>query len=328
MWTLLSEPTHEAQLSPLKTVKTDYLSGHTVKKHYKNQWDMTNQEFQRALDLFRLSGIQTREKIFINWGTVDKALFAKAFAMAQEGFQSGKVEKVVPIAVQKGQLEHSITETEKCDLLYKLTQAPMHLIPYGEWSDDDGFLGATPEVLFEKTKGDLRTMALAGTSDKDIDPNVFLQDPKERKEHQIVIDDIVESLKPLGEVHVGDTQVVEFPALNHLETKISARVPAKMTTDALIKTLHPTPALGIYPRNDYFETFRNYPNQSERGFFGAPWGIESEGSSLILVAIRKWDWSGKDVQIFAGCGVVSESILEKEFAEILKKIDSVKRLFF
>lgn len=327
-WSLFAEVTETTTPSIKNTINTDFVTGHISRKHYKNQWDMTDLEFRRALDLVINESSISLEKIIISWSTVDSQIFARSFELAQDAFRAGRVKKVVPVCVQNGHLLKPLSVAQKALLLKRLSEVPELLFPYGEWTEDNGFMGATPEVLFHKTPNIVSTMALAGTSGKDVKPDVFLNDPKERKEHQFVIDDIVEVLKPLGTATVGKTKVIEFPALNHLQTQIEVKLNSQIATDQLISKLHPTPALGIYPRGDYFKTFVTYPLQSQRGGFGAPWGIESGDESLLLVSIRKWDWKGSDVQIFAGCGVVAESVLEKEFAEILKKIDSVKRIFF
>lgn len=328
VWTLLSEPIENANLAAISTIRVDYLTSEILRIYYKNQWDMGSAEFYRILEMVARQLQEDREKIIIDWQDVDKLSFTESFERAQAAFKAGEVKKVVPIAVQKGRLKSTLSVSQKLSLLRNLAATPVHLYAYGEWADDAGFMGATPEVLFEKTQLRIETMALAGTSGKDVKVADFFNDPKERKEHQYVVDDITETLRSIGAVHVGDTNVVEFPALNHLQTPISAELKIVMTTDALIRKMHPTPALGIYPRNDYFNTFRQYPLQNERGFFGAPWGIESNETAFLLVAIRKWDWNQRNIHIFAGCGVVQESRLEKEFAEILKKIDSVKKIFF
>jgi isochorismate synthase EntC len=318
----------DANLGAISTITTDYLTKQVVRKYYKNQWDMSSDEFIYILDRAQIEVANDREKIIINWQKVDKVAFVESFMKAQAAFKAGEVKKVVPFSVQRGNLEQPVTLSQKISLLRNLAATPEELYAYGEWFANRGFMGATPEVLFEKSGHNLQTMALAGTSGKDINPVDFLNDPKERKEHQFVVDDIAEILGSLGNVRVGATTVIEFPALNHLETRLSVDLTQSVSTDELINKMHPTSALGIYPRNAYFEKFCQYPLQSERGFYGAPWGFETKESALLLVAIRKWDWSERDVKIFAGCGVVQESILEKEFAEILKKIDSVKRIFF
>jgi isochorismate synthase EntC len=327
-WILLSDPSETPSDSLTRTVKTDFITSVTTRKHYKNQWDMTSGEFERLINLMSEHKVSKREKIIIDWSPVDGRLFTESFEKAQSAFRAGSVEKVVPILVQRGQLKNVPSLGQKLECLRLLARLPERLYPYGEWNENEGFMGATPEILFSVHDHELTTMALAGTAGKEMPLTVFLSDPKERKEHQIVVDDIKAVLSAVADVSEGTTRVIELPSLNHLQTMITARLHTTMSTDQLIQLLHPTPALGIFPRNQYFKVFSQYPCQSERGFFGAPWGVEFSNESLMLVAIRKWDWSGKDVQIFAGCGVVPESVQEKEFAEILKKIDSVKRIFF
>lgn len=242
---------------------------------------MNQDEFKRVLQNALLSAHAHREKIIIDWQPVDKAMFSRSFELAQDAFKAGEVKKVVPIALQEGTLRSALSDDQKLHLLEKLMKTPEHLYAYGEWTQNQGFMGATPEVLFEKNGAEVKTMALAGTSGKDVSPNQFLNDPKERKEHQFVIDDIVDVLKPLGAVQVAETRVAEFPALNHLQTNITLRLNQALSNDDLIRKLHPTPALGIYPRNTYFEKFRQYPLQAERDFFGAPWGIETKDFALL-----------------------------------------------
>ncbi|MBL7543092.1 MAG: chorismate-binding protein [Bdellovibrionaceae bacterium] len=328
VWTFLSDPEEVASEGGASTLKTDFLSSVISKKNYKNQWDMTARQLHRVLDLLDEAEAVDREKFIIEWTPVDQSLFAKAFDLAQEALHAGKIQKVVPIALQIGTANQTVSLQNKRYWLRQLAKLPDRLFPYGEWEQETGFMGATPEILFQKKSSALETMALAGTSAKEVPIAHFLHDPKERKEHQIVVNDIVERLSPMAHVRVGATGVIEFPLLNHLETPIYAQLLNAFSVEDLIHRLHPTPALGIYPRNNYFQEFSQYPLQDRRGFFGAPWGIETTQSTLMLVSIRKWDWQGQDIQIFAGCGVVQESVMEKEFAEILKKIDSVKRIFF
>lgn len=328
IWTLLLDPSESELERSTSTIKTDYLTSMISRKHYRNQWDMSNSDWNHILDQTSESLKQEQEKIIINWLDIDKIQFEKAFDLSQNAIANGEVKKVVPIACQKGRLKESLSLFNKLYLLKKLSNLPGQLYPYGEWDETSGFMGASPELFLKVNQSHIETMALAGTSGKEVDPLVFLNDPKERKEHQFVVDDIVEQLSDLARVEVEPTRVIQLPTLNHLETKITAKLNRVIGTENLILKLHPTSALGIYPRGAFFKTFCQFPYQKERGLFGAPWGLESEEGVFLLVAIRKLDWLDNDVRIFAGCGVVQESSLEKEFAEITKKIDSVKRIFF
>jgi menaquinone-specific isochorismate synthase len=328
VWTLLFDVIEGPEISTVRSIKTDFLTSESSRKCYKNQWDMNFQEFDRVLAQVLESASQHQEKIIIEWKPVDKSVFVKAYELGQKAIAAGEVKKFVPIACQTGRLSKNVSVWQKLNILKSLSRTPLAMYPYGEWDDQSGFAGASPEVFFELEQLNLKTMALAGTSGKDVDISQFRSDPKECREHQFVIDDISEQLAAVSTITVGATEVVQFPVLNHLKTEITAKLFKIVSVDDLIKRLHPTSALGIYPRNEFFKSFVRFPLQSERGFFGAPWGFETATQTFLLVAIRKWDWSDRNVKIYAGCGVVQESVLEKEFAEILKKIDSVKTIFF
>jgi isochorismate synthase EntC len=64
---------------------------------------------------------------------------------------------------------------------------------------------------------------------------------------------------------------------------------------------------------------------SDRGRFGAPFGIEwPDGRAHVLVAIRNVQWSGTTVLLGAGAGLIAGSRLKAEWAELALKRASVK----
>jgi menaquinone-specific isochorismate synthase len=116
-----------------------------------------------------------------------------------------------------------------------------------------------------------------------------------------------------------------------LKTDLKVRT-HRLTAAEWMKWLHPTPALGVAPRNYGYQWMKALPEQSERQLFGAPicFTFKKQGSeqvqSVSLVMIRSVFWSRNFVQVFAGCGIVRESILEKEWQELLAKLDSVDKM--
>ena len=65
----------------------------------------------------------------------------------------------------------------------------------------------------------------------------------------------------------------------------------------------------------------------DRGRFGAPFGVEwPDGRAHCVVAIRNAQWNGPDVMIGAGGGIIEQSVLEREWAELQLKHAAVKRL--
>lgn len=240
----------------------------------------------------------------------------------QKGFSERGLRKAVPIVFASAEGQISIPE-----LLKRIVATPSTVFPYGVWDQGGGLMGVTPEVLFRRgTDGaTVETMALAGTQAKTEHPARLLADSKERYEHQLVVEDIKDRLVKIGNVAVGSTEVLELPALYHLHTRIQARLSRQIGFEELVKLLHPTPALGVAPRNQGFEEILRW-SPSERGRFGAPFGVSSPLGEQCLVAIRSVEWQGANVRIGSGCGVVPESQLEREWRELALKRESVKRM--
>lgn len=243
------------------------------------------------------------------------------------GFMAeGQLEKAVPVV--HAQAREIMTDERLQAILRALAQAPNSLIPSGFWRPGEGLLGATPERLFTIGDDKISTMALAGTRAKRSadDARALFEDPKERHEHQLVIDDIIARLSVFGEVEVGETVVAELPTLFHLKTAISVRGTASF--DQLATALHPTPALGVSPRAFGLANMRKWDDVSLRARYGAPLGVvvPSLGLQECLVAIRNIQWRADEIKLGSGCGFVRESDVDREWNELALKRESVKKV--
>ncbi|MCM2323684.1 MAG: chorismate-binding protein, partial [Oligoflexia bacterium] len=160
------------------------------------------------------------------WERPDLDEFRRSFEDLQRRFAAGQLKKAVPVVFECASLPFS--PGMRATVLRNLLQrSGGRTRVYGFWNDEGGILGASPEDLFTLSTGNaLRTMALAGTYRKKegFDFSSILRDPKERREHQLVIDDLREALVPFGEVRVGETEVLELPSLVHLKTELEARL--------------------------------------------------------------------------------------------------------
>jgi menaquinone-specific isochorismate synthase len=267
-----------------------------------------------------------------NWKNDFKDLFFENVRNLQSLFKDNVLVKAVPYA-----FEHSSVSFTQQDLLRSLknlvqsvSNQKLHL--YGFWDQKQGILGATPEILFKYNGTDrqshLETIACAGTLPSDGDLDSFINDSKEGYEHQLVVDGISQSLKPYGEVFNGKRQVLKLATLSHLITPITVHLKNQLDFQEVTKALHPTPALGAFPKEVGMQWLRQYQLSVPRERFGAPVGCYyEEGKKLIsLVAIRNVQWDTNGSKICAGCGVVPESKVEKEWQEIELKIRSVKAM--
>lgn len=259
--------------------------------------------------------------------------FVEQFVALKELLSRGSLSKGVPY----GQLQTS-TAVDPTWIARRLQQAlqngtAAHL--YGYWNRDEGLIGCSPERLCEYAAESkvLSTEAVAGTIPQEgYEPGALLDDHKAVQEHSLVVEDLTERLSDLGTVEVGRTCEYQVPGLVHLQAPLRVHVQRQEISMAeVVDRLHPTAALGVYPRNQAGRAWlRDADRRLPRWRFGAPFGVseqsETGASFSCLVAIRNVQWRGHDVRISAGCGVVESSQLEGEWQECLAKIQSIRNL--
>jgi menaquinone-specific isochorismate synthase len=275
-------------------------------------------ELQNSLKSFYESPKLTFSNL--NFKTPDFELFKTSFQLVQGKIQRQEIEKAVPIGCCS--LPKTPTLTDRCAMMLQLLMSPRDVWAYGFWDEQNGILGATPEILFYKKAGQLHSMALAGTCPKSEikDRKPLLKDEKELREHHLVVTDIRTVFQKWGIVKQSPVEVVEFPTMLHLRTRISVDV-AQVDPLEVTKLLHPTPALGVAPRNYGYRWLIDLPYQKERRWFGAPLGFQLEGNDFLsLVAIRNLQWDAQQSWVNAGCGIVSGSELEREWRELFGKL--------
>ena len=261
-----------------------------------------------------------------------KDYFFDHFADVKKNFENQVLKKVVPYVFETA--NHTLQKDELHEILNRVVQfavdKPLHV--YGFWDENQGVIGASPEILFEydycqnKT---VRTIACAGTLNNRHDEAMFLNNAKESLEHQIVVDDIFERLQNIGKVSKGERALLKLPRLSHLITNLNVLVEKDFHFMDVIKALHPTPALGASPRIKGLEWLKKYDIPLNRNHYGAPVGcIYGEGKKAkAIVAIRNLQWDSKNIRIGAGCGVVAESVADDEWNEINLKLASIKDMW-
>jgi isochorismate synthase EntC len=264
----------------------------------------------------------------VEWEPPSLSEFGPLFESALAAMQRDELKKIVPVLFERGRF------AGRSELwgyfVNRLSAIPPGMWAYGYSYQAQGLVGATPEMLFRSSARGYSTMALAGTRPA-ARAAELLSDPKELREHRLVVDDIVRRLAPFGNIEIGPLGIVELPAIAHLVTPIRFEEIGgeRMSFSEMIRRLHPTAALGVSPRTDAGE---RWLRQADRGVkrrtFGAPFGLEREdGSALVLVAIRNLQWHHDQVRVGSGAGVLAESSLEREFEELRQKREQVKALF-
>lgn len=292
---------------------------------YCNWLEITKQDFHDLLE-------PMIESERCEWTIDQPEKFKEAFNELNHLLQSGELLKGVPYLFSRSSALMG-EERLHCSLKKGLSALDGKKgYVYGHWHLSKGVLGITPEFLFShdhfqpKT---VHTMALAGTCHASRNPAEFLKDEKELYEHELVIQGISHHLRSLGTVKVGEMQLLNLPRLTHMMTPIEIDLKENFYFDQLVNALHPTPALGAFPRNAGNAWLQNVQQHTPRHFYGAPIGYQyyHTGNSQCFVGIRNVQWDQSGMRIGAGCGVVKQSDFEKEWEEIQLKLKAIQEQF-
>src|SRR5712692_76047 len=196
------------------------------------------------------------------------------------------------------------------------------------------FVGATPERLARVRDGQIHTMALAGSArrgeSEEEDEQLgseLLQSEKNNSEHAIVVAMVQEALKNhCTNVHVSAVpQLLKLRNVQHLKTAISGELIAGRCILDVMADLHPTPAVGGFPRLAALEAIRS-TEKLDRGWYAGPLGwISASGQGEFAVALRSGLIDGGQAALFAGCGIVANSDPEAEYAESCLKFEVMLR---
>jgi menaquinone-specific isochorismate synthase len=276
-----------------------------------------------AATLPQSAGFTSAEPPSIQWAKPATEWFKMAFRRIRREVLAKRLVKMVPVLTERG----SIVSGDPLRLLDQVMNAPSNTWGYGRIEGTQGFLGATPELLFRSHGHEVQTMALAGTA-KPGAQEAFLQDVKEIDEHEIVVRYLQDQLSTLGEVTREPRGLCHTSKLLHFQSNLSVKLTAQADPDSLVRELHPTPAVGCLPREEaWLQRLKEYRTQLRvPSFFGAPFGFVEPGETQLchmVVSIRGISWLGAEAQLPSGCGIVGGSAFDHEWRELRLKRESV-----
>lgn len=194
----------------------------------------------------------------------------------------------------------------------------------------DGVVGASPELLVSRIGDVVRAHPMAGTTPRTGDATVdsrraaeLLASAKNREEHQITIDAVHDALLPWCSYLDAEPEpsVVAAGSVQHLASLVEGRLshPAPSVLE-LVAALHPTPAVGGWPRAEALRTIRDLEGTG-RGRYAGPVGwVDAQGNGAFAVGIRSVELNGDSASVLAGVGVVADSDPLAELEETRAKL--------
>jgi salicylate biosynthesis isochorismate synthase/menaquinone-specific isochorismate synthase len=194
------------------------------------------------------------------------------------------------------------------------------------------FLAASPELLIRREGLRASTLALAGSTGRSADPAVddhlgerMLRSEKDRSEHAIVVERIVETMRghAVWVTAPEEPTVVKIANIQHLATPIRAQLAHAVGAIELAGLLHPTPAVGGEPDSVALPLIPALEG-IDRGWYAGPVGwTDAHGDGEFAVALRCALVRGEVARLYAGVGVVADSDPSAELAETEIKLGAL-----
>jgi menaquinone-specific isochorismate synthase len=259
-------------------------------------------------------------------GALDPVSWCAAVATAVERIDAGELRKVV---LARDLLVSADVPLDPRRLLRKLAAR----FPDCWTFSVDGLLGATPELLLRRTGRELSARVLAGTAprgagaDDDRLAAALIGSAKDRAEHALAVDSLVEALDPFcATLDVpAEPELLTLANVRHLASDVTGtqrRTGARGRAGLLelVGAVHPTAAVCGTPTPDAAAVIAELEGM-DRGRYAGPVGwLDARGDGEFGLALRCAELVGEDsARLFAGCGIVAGSDPSAELAETQSK---------
>ncbi len=204
--------------------------------------------------------------------------------------------------------------------------------PYMFFLDFKDFhiVGASPEILVRVEDGMVMTRPLAGTRPRGKSPaeDIRLEqelrnDEKERAEHIMLVDlgrnDIGRVSEP-GTVEVSELMDVErYSHVMHLVTHVQGRLRRDLTAFDALQACFPAGTVSGAPKIRAMEIIAELEPEKRGPYAGAVGYFSFSGNMDMAIAIRTMVVAKDTAYVQAGCGIVYDSIPEREYEESMNK---------
>ncbi len=204
--------------------------------------------------------------------------------------------------------------------------------PYMFFLDFNDFhiIGASPEILVRVEDGVVMTRPLAGTRPRGSSPDEDARleqelrgDEKERAEHIMLVDlgrnDIGRVSEP-GTVEVSDLMDVErYSHVMHLVTHVQGRLRSDLNAFDALQACFPAGTVSGAPKIRAMEIIAELEPDKRGPYAGAAGYFSFSGNMDMAIAIRTMVMTKGIAYTQAGCGVVYDSVPEREYEETMNK---------
>ena len=216
----------------------------------------------------------------------------------------------------------------------------------------DGMIGASPEMLLQLREREVFSRVLAGTARRraNMDQSELEQladwlrgSPKNSREHQLAAASAVKALTPITEqLRVSEPFALTLPNVIHLATDIYGQIAGDTGALALVEALHPTAAVCGTPTAAAAQLITELEGMDRERYAGPVGWVDWRGEGQWCIALRSGQVLAStpqlagtqggpagypmgnqpvgSVRIFAGAGIMPDSVAADELAETNAKM--------
>ncbi|MDP3724948.1 MAG: anthranilate synthase component I family protein [Nanoarchaeota archaeon] len=200
---------------------------------------------------------------------------------------------------------------------------------------DKKIIGASPELLFSLYNGEMTSKPTAGTTrrgaNKEEDERLaraLLHDPKEMAEHNMLVDlhrNDMGRVAKFGTVKIKDLMTItKFSHVQHISSEIVGLIRPEEDMFSALASNFPMGTVCGTPKVETIKIIdRNEPEA--RGPYGGGVGhFGFNGDCSFAIALRSLFMSGEYAYAQTSGGIVYDSVPEKEYEEIQRKLAAIK----
>lgn len=246
-----------------------------------------------------------------------KTLFCNNVQRAVDAMNAGLFHKVV---LSRPCWQEGVSAKEAGDIFRELSLAyPLSFVCLFSDPELGCWITASPELLLRRQGSTLQTVSLAGTRVHRAEPEAW--GAKELAEQQWVTDYIRDVLDINGvyDLVMDGPETLRLGHIEHLRTRFSGKLAPGKDILPVLKTLHPTPAVGGLPKEEsaaFIESAEAYDRQLYSGFFGP---LYADGRAELFVQLRTARVYTNGILYFTGAGITAGSRPEAEWEETENK---------
>jgi len=294
-----------------------------------NKYLISNIEKLKVRINYETKNQKTKAKNLRFKSNYSKKEYFKIIERAKSYIQEGDIFQVVPS--QRFKSEYDLDAITLYRSLRRLNPSPF-LVNLN--FNDFGLVASSPEILVRLRDGKVTIRPIAGTRKRgrNINEDItlskdLLNDKKELAEHLMLLDlgrNDVGRVTKVGSVKVTEKMIIEYYShVMHIVSNVQGKINPKFDAlDALISGF-PAGTVSGAPKIRAMEIIEELENVS-RSFYGGAMGyFDSNGQMDTCISLRTGLVKDKKLYLQAGGGIVFDSDPEKEYQEIINKVNAL-----